>query len=418
LATLDACRGTQEPAPDRLPNFVVILTDDMGWGDLGSNGATQWKTPRLDLMAREGVRFTDFYVPSPVCTQSRFGLLTGRYSIRANLDHVLFPTEHVGIPSWEITIGGALKRLGYQTGCIGKWHLGSDVPYLPLRHGFDYFFGLPHSNDMSPLPLIRGEQVIDANPNQDALTAQYTAEALQFIVRSKDRPFFLYLAHTSPHVPLHVSAGFRNSSDGGLYGDVIQELDWSTGQVLDALRNLGIDDNTLVLFTSDNGPWLEQGAGGGSAGPFRGGKMTVYEGGIRVPCIAYWPGRIAAGRVLSAPSSSLDFLPTFVHLAGGKIRRDRVMDGVNAWPVWSGEQAPSERTLYFYVVGELPLGVRAGKWKMHMAGTSRRLYDLSTDPSESTDLAADNSPIVADLSSRVELWQERVEIQKAAEADL
>jgi arylsulfatase A-like enzyme len=402
----------------RPPNFIVILTDDLGWGDLGCNGATEWSTPRIDSMASQGVRFTDFYVPSPVCTQSRFGLLTGRYSIRANLDHVLFPSEHIGIPNWEITIAGALKRVGYQSACVGKWHLGSDVKYLPLRHGFDYFFGLPHSNDMNPLPLIRGEDVIEQSPDQDELTSRYTGEAIDFLRRNKDRPFFLYLAHTSPHVPLHVSSRFRGSSSAGLYGDVIQELDWSTGQVLDTVRELGIESNTLILFTSDNGPWLEQGAGGGNAGPFRGGKMTVYEGGIRVPLVAYWPGRLAAGRVMHDPASSLDILPTLGHLAGVKPRRDRVMDGVNAWSVWSGDAGPADRTLYFYVVGELPLGLRVGQWKMHVAGTSRRLYDLSTDPGESHDLAADYPQVITQLSARVDAWQERVAVQKAAEADL
>jgi arylsulfatase A-like enzyme len=215
-----------------------------------------------------------------------------------------------------------------------------------------------------------------------------------------------------------VSPGFRGSSSAGLYGDVIRELDWSTGQIIDTVRQLGIHTNTLILFTSDNGPWLEQGAGGGRAGPFRGGKMTVYEGGIRVPFIAYWPGQLAGGRVMSDPASSLDLLPTMMHLAGGKMRRDRVIDGVNAWSAWSGQERPSERALYFYVVGQLPLGVRAGNWKMHFAGTSRRLYDLSTDPGESTDLAADYPQVVDQLSSSVDAWQQRVEVQKAAEANL
>jgi arylsulfatase A-like enzyme len=292
------------------------------------------------------------------------------------------------------------------------------VKFLPLRHGFDYFFGLPHSNDMNPLPLIRGEEVIEQSPNQDLLTTRYTTEAVQFIKLNQDRPFFLYLAHTSPHVPLHVSSGFRNTSSGGLYGDVIQELDWSTGEILDAVRNFGIEERTLVLFTSDNGPWLEQGAGGGRPGPFRGGKLTVYEGGIRVPLVAHWPGRLAGGRVVTDPASALDLLPTFVHLSGGRMRRDRVLDGINAWSTWSGEGQAAQRSLYFYVVGELPLAVRVGNWKMHVAGTSRRLYDLDTDPGEAHDLAADYADVVSELSSRVEAWEERVELQKAAESDL
>src|SRR5712692_2975011 len=282
-SVLAGCDAALQPLKGAKPNFVILFTDDLGYGDISSFGGSNISTPRLDRMGAEGVRLTDFYVPSPFCSQSRFALMTGRYGIRAGIDHVLFPPETIGIPNWEITLGQALKSVGYQTGCIGKWHLGNKAQFLPPRHGFDYFFGLPHSNDMVPLPLYLNETVIQQSPDQDTLTARYTSEALKFISRNQARPFLLYLAHMAPHVPLHTSATFRGTSPRGLYGDVIAEIDWSTGQVLDTLRDLGLDENTLVIFTSDNGPLL---AAGGSAGPLRGGKAGVYEGGVRLPCIA------------------------------------------------------------------------------------------------------------------------------------
>jgi len=320
------------------------------------------------------------------------------------------------MPNHELTLANVLGRQNYQSACIGKWHLGSDTRFLPRHHGFDYFFGLPHSNDMSPLPLIRNETVIEMSPDQDQLTQRYTEEALAFLRRAKGTPFLLYLSHTSPHVPLHASAAFRGRSAAGLYGDAVEELDWSTGQVLDTLAELGLDQNTLVIFTSDNGPWLEQGADGGRAGPFRGGKATVYEGGIRVPFIVRWPEGLPGGKIIEQPASALDVLPTLVKMAGGSLPTDRVLDGVDAWSLWSGARSLPERMLYFYVVGELPLGVRAGRWKMHLTGTARRLYDLGNDPAETTDLAADQPEVVARLSTLTEQWRQQVEVQKLAEA--
>jgi arylsulfatase A-like enzyme len=416
-ASLLACDRAAGPGTGLRPNFVVVLADDLGFGDVGCNGETIIRTPRIDAMAAEGVRLTDFYVPSPICTQSRFGMLTGRYGIRAGMDHVLFPHEHVGIPNRELTLAGALKPLGYRSACVGKWHLGSDARFLPRQHGFDYFFGLPHSNDMRPLPLIRNEDVVEESPDQDQLTQRYTEEAVSFIQRAKSHPFLLYLSHTAPHVPLHASEAFRGRSAAGLYGDVVEELDWSTGRILDVLQELGLDDRTLVIFTSDNGPWLERGSGGGHAGPLRGGKATVYEGGIRVPFVARWPRQIPTGIVVREPASSLDFLPTFVRLAGGMPVADRILDGLDAWDCWSGACPATERVLYFYVVGELPLGLRAGRWKMHLTGTARRLYDLRTDLGESRDLALEQPEIVARLSTLTEDWRRTVEAQKLAERD-
>ncbi|MBI4419322.1 MAG: sulfatase [Gemmatimonadetes bacterium] len=417
-AALSACERAVGPGQSFRPNFVVILTDDLGYGDLRCYGSATISTPRLDRMAAEGVRLTDSYVPSPVCTQSRFALLTGRYSIRAGLDHVLFPGEHNGMPDREITLAGALKPLGYRSACIGKWHLGSHSPFLPTRHGFDYFWGLPHSNDMAPLPLIRGEETIDSRPDQSTLTQRYTEEAIAFLQRAKGGPFLLYLAHTMPHVPLHVSPQFRGRSAAGLYGDVVQEIDWSTSRVLDTLAELGLDERTLVIFTSDNGPWLEKGENGGSAGALRGGKRTVYEGGIRVPFLARWPGRLAPGLTIREPVSSLDLFPTLVMLAGGRLPSDRVIDGRFAWPTWSGRDVSPHQALYFYVVGELPLGLRLGRWKMHLAGTAPRLYDLRADAGETRDLSSQEPHVVRQLAESAERWRQLVAEQKAQERGL
>jgi uncharacterized sulfatase len=367
-------------------------------------------------MAAEGVRLDDYHVTSPVCSQSRFGFLTGRYPIRVGLDRVIQPMDHIGIPDWELTIGSVLQPAGYRTACVGKWHLGNLLQYLPVRHGFDYFFGLPHSNDMNPLPLYRNEEVIEESPDQDLLTSRYTDEAIAFMQRSRNNPFFLYLSHTAPHIPLHASAQFRGHSAAGLYGDVVEELDYSTGRVLDAITELGLDDRTLVLFTSDNGPWLEQGADGGSPGPFRGGKFGVFEGGIRVPFIARWPGELRPGQVVHEPASSLDVLPTLAALAHAVLPEDRVLDGEFAWSHWAGLSRPRRRPLYFYTTGALPLGVRMGRWKMHLAGTAPRLYDMTADLGEATDVASLHPAMVQGLTSMIDRWRLRVEAEIRVEA--
>ena len=415
-----SCASALDPRNRVQPNFIVVFTDDLGYGDLGVYGATGFSTPRLDQMAEQGIRFTDFYVPSSLCTQSRFALMTGRYSIRAGLDHVLFPSETIGIPEWEVSIAQALKPLGYQSACIGKWHLGSRPQYLPPNHGFDYFYGLPHSNDMSPLPLYRNSTVIEMQPDQDSLTARYTQEATDFIKRRAGQPFFLYLAHSMPHVPLHASARFRGRSALGLYGDVIEEIDWSVGEVLDTLDTLGLSGDTLVLFTSDNGPWQLQGANGGSAGPLRAGKGTAYEGGVRLPLVARWPTYIPPHVVSREVASTLDFLPTLVTLAGGTPPADRAVDGVAMWPVLSGAGRSPHDVLFFYVGGQSPLALRAGRWKLHLPTADRpaELYDLRGDIGEQRDLAADQPDVLGNLLETAAAWGQRVHAERVREHDL
>jgi len=407
----------EEPRNVRRPNFVVIFADDLGYGDLGCFGAEKIKTPRLDQMAAEGIRLTDFYSTSPVCTPSRAGLLTGRYPIRSGMNQVLFPQSQTGIDASEITIGEALQRLGYATGCIGKWHLGHLPPFLPTRHGFDYYFGLPYSNDMyltkrgdPPLPLMRGEEIIEQPPDQDLLTQRYTEEAVQFIRRSKGRPFFLYVPHSMPHIPIHRSKAFEGKSEGGKYGDVIEELDWSAGAILDEIKKQDLDEHTLVIFTSDNGPWLAMGPNGGSAGPLREGKGTTFEGGVRVPCIARWPGHIPPGGVTHAPAITVDFLPTFVRLAGGDPPLDRTIDGRDISELLCADGRRADEEFYFYSGEELQ-AMRLGNWKLKRPFGDKvygkliehpvLLFDLEKDPGETTNLAEQHPDIVERLEQRM-----------------
>jgi arylsulfatase A len=419
------------PAKKRLPNFVIIFTDDQGYGDVGCYGAKGFATPNLDRMAREGVRFTDFYVAQPVCSASRAALLTGCYPNRVGILGALGPKDKHGISDREKTIADALKARGYATACFGKWHLGHHPKFLPTRHGFDRYFGLPYSNDMwpthpdrkskfPPLPLIEGEKTVATNPDQRKLTTWYTEHAVSFIEKHKDRPFFLYVAHSMPHVPLHVSDTFKGKSKKGLYGDVIMEIDWSVGQVLGALKKNGLDEHTLVMFTCDNGPWLAYGEHAGSAGPLREGKMTTWEGGVREPFIARWPGHIPAGTVCHEPAMTIDLLPTLAHLAGAPLPKNKI-DGLDIWPLLSGKpgaKCPHE-AFYFYWNNELQ-AVRAGRWKLHFAHaystlagkpggkggkpartvrakTGLALYDLEKDPGETTNLAARHPEVVERL---------------------
>jgi arylsulfatase A-like enzyme len=422
------------------PNFVVIFCDDVGYADVGCFGAQGWETPNLDRMAAEGMRFTSFYVAAPSCTPSRAALLTGCYPQRVGLPYVLFPegpswTEdkaYIGISSEEETVAELLKERGYATACIGKWHLGHHRKFLPTRHGFDYYFGIPYSNDMRPenhkeyppLPLVEGEEAIEYDPDQSQLTRRYTEKAVEFIRQNKDRPFFVYVPHTMAHIPLYVSERFRGRSEQGMYGDVMMELDWSAGEILSALKEARVDKKTLVIFTSDNGPWLSFGDHGGLAGPLREGKGTTWEGGMREPCIMRWPGQIPAGSVCGAMATAMDILPTFARLSGARLPR-RKIDGEDIWGLMSGEGGKrGHKPFYYYRYWELQ-AVRSGRWKLHvphqyrtMAGRSggtggkgakyeqakigTALYDLEKDVGERNDVAAENPEVVERMMKLIE----------------
>jgi len=398
----------------RPPNFVFLFADDLGYADLGCYGSDKIATPNLDRMAAEGIRFNDFYTGEPVCTPTRAALMTGCYPKRVGLHrHVLFPTSKTGLNPSEITVARLLKDQGYATMCIGKWHLGHHPEFLPTRHGFDAYYGIPYSNDMpTPIPdggkgvvLLRDEKVIEHPTDQATLTERYTAEAIKFITANKDRPFFLYLPHTFPHGPLHVSARFKGKSKGGLFGDVVECIDWSCGEILAAIKQAGIDEQTLVIFTSDNGP------GGHPAPPLRGGKGSTWEGGMRVPFIARWPGKVPAGAACAEQASVMDILPTFAGLAGARMPTDRVIDGKDIWPLMSGRpgaRSPHEAFFYYSMYGDLS-AVRSGQWKLHIKisayGRSAKekeaapaLYDLSADIGEKTNVAADHPDVVERLT--------------------
>lgn len=422
-------------AGDRPPNVVIIFADDLGYADIGTYGATQYRTPNLDRMAAEGMRMTDFYVAQAVCSASRAALLTGCYpnriGIRGALDHM----ANYGINSNETTIAEIVKQRGYATAIYGKWHLGHHPQFLPTRHGFDEYFGLPYSNDMWPrhplnknyypdLPLIENDKTIRLDPDQTQLTTQYTERSIAFIEKNKDRPFLLYLAHSMPHVPLFVSDKFKGKTARGLFGDVIEEVDWSVGQVLDTLKRLNLDERTLVIFTSDNGPWLSYGDHAGSAKPMREGKGTAFDGGVREPFIARWPGRIPAGAVVRKPAMTIDILPTVAKLTGASLPKDRIIDGRDIWPLLSGRGNAKDPhdALYFYWGGELH-AVRSGKWKMHLPHNYRiivtpgaggmpgkdgvgqiglSLFDLEKDPGETTDVSASHPDVIRRLMKYVE----------------
>ena len=408
------CSGLAQAAP---PNFIVVMTDDQGYGDVGCYGSPDIRTPNLDRMAAEGLRLTSFYSSNPVCSPSRAGLLTGRYGARIGVPHVLFPWDTTGLRDDEKTIAQVLKTKGYATACIGKWHLGHLPEFLPTRHGFDYYFGLPYSNDMQPplpkyppLPLMRNEEIIEQPANQDTLTQRYTDEAVKFIEEHKAGPFFVYLPHSMPHVPLHASDAFRGKSKRGLYGDVIEEVDASMGRILDAVRANGLAENTLVIFTSDNGPWLVKGADGGSAGPLREGKSSVFEGGMREPCIAWWPGHIAAGRVEDAPCMNIDLLPTLAQLAGAPLET-KPLDGRDISGVLLGTGKRADERFY-YLQGPKVMAHRDGSWKLILPGPQPlrgegigeqpALFNLATDLGEQHNVAAEHPEIVARLRQQLD----------------
>lgn len=423
----------------RKPNIIIIFADDQGYGDLGCYGHPTIRTPHIDRMAAEGLRFTDFYATSPVCTPSRAALLTGRYPIRSGMNQVLFPHSEGGLPRSEVTLAEALKERGYTTAMIGKWHLGIHEGSRPHERGFDSTYELPYSNDMDRradlpaaaryrpdppadgwnVPLLRNGEIIERPADQTTLTKRYTQESLEFIRSNKDKPFFLYLAHTMPHTPLFTSEAFEGRSLRGLYGDVIEEMDWSTGQILDLLRHEGLAENTFVFYTSDNGPWLTEIEQGGSAGLLRGGKGTTWEGGMRVPAIAWMPGRIRPG-VTSEPASTLDLFPTAMALAEAPLPQGVVLDGIDIGPLLFARRSLPDRS-FFYYRGQEVFACRLGPWKAHfitqggwgIPGDRQRqnpplLFHLHRDPSERFNRADNNPEMVATLRAAYEAHRDTV----------
>ena len=397
----------------RPPNVVLIFTDDQGYEDVGCFGSPNIATPNLDRMAKEGMKLTDFYVGAPICSASRASLLTGCYCQRVSVTGVYFPRHKVGLNPKEITIAEMLKDKGYATACIGKWHLGHLKPFLPTSQGFDSYFDIPYSNDMrikrgnkSGPPLMRNEEIIEHPANQATLTQRYTEEAVQFIRKSRAKPFFLYLPHTMPHVPLFASKNFKGKSKRGLYGDVIEEIDWSVGEILKTLRDLKLDEQTLVIFTSDNGPWLSKKKNGGSAKPLRDGKFSTFEGGMRVPCIVRWPGKIPAGKTCAEVAATIDVLPTVAALTGAKMPKDRILDGKDVSSLLLGKKgAKSPHKAYYFYRGNNLQAVRSGKWKLHLRRKGKGknaivtdwLFDLATDVGEQKNVAEKNPEVVTQL---------------------
>ena len=449
------------------PNIIVILADDIGYGDLGCYGSKVIATPRLDRMAQEGVRFTDFYVASAFCSPSRAALLTGRLPARCGVPYVLFPSEHTGLPASEVTIPEVLKPAGYATACVGKWHLGWHKELRPQQQGFDEYFGLLHTNDteewtegkafhqlstFEPMQLRDGDRVVESPVDLAMITQRYTERALDFIRRHREQPFFLYLAHTMPHIAQYASHAFAGKSKDGVFGDCVEEIDWSTGRILDLLRELKIDENTLVLFTSDNGAGLrsakakvdERFPGHSMAGnntPLRGGKGSTFEGGVRVPCIAWWPKTIAAGRVDSTPWSALDSLPTFANVAGASApetaaKAAATLDGRNATDLLKGK--PAEPRMLYHYFGVQLQAVREGPWKLfvpvaklpdmrvpslwfeHQPGLFEKqhrlwpkptLYNLADDISETRDVAAEHPEVVNAMLQKARAYDEAFQKQ-------
>jgi len=452
FASFTRCKRAKDEAQERLPNFVVIFTDDQGYADVGCFGAKGFETPNIDRMAEEGIRFTSFYVSQAVCSASRVSLLTACYPNRVSIFGALNPQAKVGLHSDEETIAEVLKKKGYAAGTFGKWHLGNHREFLPLQHGFDEYLGLPYSNDMWPigydgklapkehnkakhpfLPLMDGnDKVAELRTieDQNMLTTRYTERAVQFIEKNKDRPFFLYVPHSMPHVPLGVSEKFRGKSQQGMYGDVMMEIDWSVGEILKTLERFGLDQNTMVVFTTDNGPWMNFGNHAGSALPLREGKGTSWEGGVRVPCIMRWPGHIPPGIVCDKIATTMDLLPTFAAISEAPLPEHKI-DGINILPLLKEKSEANPRNHLFYYYGRQLQCVREGKWKLHfphgyrsyqgvtpgMDGlngpyargeTGIELYDLENDVSEKHDVADKYPEVVKRLQALGEKAREEL----------
>lgn len=426
LLLLALSAGVAAAADAAHPNIILILIDDMGYGDIGPFGSKLNRTPNLDQMAKEGMKLTSFYA-APVCSCSRSQVMTGCYGQRVSILNALPPASRSGLNASEHTVAELLKAQGYATMCVGKWHLGDQPEFLPTRRGFDHYFGLPYSNDMRDfstalgepvVPLVRDEKVEEliTDPQQDLLTERYTNEAVKFITDNHERPFFLYFAHTAVHSPIHPGKAFQGKSQNGKFGDWVEEVDWSVGQVLNALRQQKLAENTLVVFSSDNGPWLLLGKNGGSAGPLRGGKFSTWEGGEREPTLAWWPGHVPAGVTNDTIAKNCDLLPTFVAVAGGSVPATPKIDGRDLSPLLLGKIGSIPDDQFFYYTGRDLEAVREGPWKLALrpqkegnrfdnkvpadADTSEpRLYNLDADIGERANVAAQHPDVVAHLTT-------------------
>ena len=419
-----SCASKDQPPP---PNIVLLFADDLGYGDLGTFGHPTILTPNLDGLAAKGVKFTNFYSGSPACTASRYALLTGRYPVHSGFDWVLYPYSSKGIHPHEITLAEGLKQQGYATGAFGKWHLGTTKKnYLPLQNGFDEYLGLPYSNDMIPpvhpdIPLLDGNDTLELNPDQSTLTRRYTERAISFIEKNKNGPFFCYLPYAMPHVPLHPGKDFEGISARGKYGDVVEEIDWSVGEIMKALEANSLAENTLVFFTSDNGPWIIKGEEGGSAGLLRDGKGSTWEGGMREPAIAFMKGKTSIGSVVQSPVSTLDLYASFLKMGGYSFAEGHHLNGRDISHLFFDKKEISEERPYFYYGPKNLHAVRKGDWKLHVYTSSQTgndyfngklplLFNLATDPSEQYDLTEKHPEKVAELQAEIDRQNEYVNV--------